>query len=293
MILSFHPCYEAEANLLCAGRDPDADDLAAVRRAEAVILPQGCRQTLYHMAKNNCPHVFPNYDARFRYPGKTGQARLFKNTNVPHPRTFVFDDVAQFKQSQRLFSKADFPLVFKLDWGGEGETVWLLESRVDLDQALAKAATYEHSGQRGFILQSVVPHTNRTLRVVVIGQTLKAYWRIQNNPKIFGTSLMQGARIDHAASPELRRKALSLASRFCRHTQINLAGLDFIFDESDRLNNDPQPLMLEINYFFGRTGLGGSAPYYAMLQSEIDNWLTGLRLEIRQPSSELVAIEKP
>jgi ribosomal protein S6--L-glutamate ligase len=290
MILSFHPCYEAEANLLCAGRDPDTNDLTAVRRAEAVILPQGCRQTLYQMAKNNCRHVFPNYDARFRYPGKTGQARLFKDMNVPHPRTFVFDDVAQFKQSHQLSSNVDFPLVFKLDWGGEGETVSLLESRVDLDQALAKAATYEHSGQRGFILQSAVPHANRTLRVVVIGKTVKAYWRIQDNPKIFGTSLMQGARIDHAASPELRRKALSLASRFCQHTQINLAGLDFIFDESDRLNNDPQPLILEINYYFGRTGLGGSAPYYAMLQAEIDNWLTALKLGIRQLPSEPVAL---
>lgn len=293
MILSFHPCYEADANLLCAGRDPDANDLAAIRRAEAVVLPQGCRESLYHMAIKNCRHVFPNYDARFGYPGKTGQARLFKAMNVPHPRTLVFDDLTQFNGCPQVASTIDFPMVFKLDWGGEGETVLLLESRSDLDRALSKAAAFEHSGQPGFVLQSVVPHANQTLRVVVIGQTLKAYWRIQDNPKLFGNSLVQGARIDHEASPGHRRKALSLTSQFCQQTQINLAGLDFIFDEADQSNNDPQPLILEINYYFGRTGLGGSTPFYMMLQSEIDRWLTGLRLGINQPPSEPVTTEKP
>ena len=73
MILSFHPCFEADINIICAGREPDHNDSAAMRSAAAVILPQGCREALYRMAKQNCAHVFPNYDARFEYPGKTGQ----------------------------------------------------------------------------------------------------------------------------------------------------------------------------------------------------------------------------
>lgn len=276
MILSYHPCYEADTNLLCASRNPDANDLAAIQRAKAVILPQGCKQTLYRMAKNNCLHVFPNYDARFDYPGKTGQARLFKATRMPHPQTWVFDDLKQFENVQQTVSAIQYPIVFKLDWGGEGETVMLLESPTDLDLALLKAADYEKSGQPGFLLQSVVPHKNRTLRMVVIGQTFKAYWRIQDDPDVFGNSLSGGARIDHAVSPPIERKALSLTRRFCHQTQINLAGLDLIFHQSDLFANDPQPLILEINYFFGRTGLGGSTPFYAMLQAEIDNWLKSI-----------------
>ena len=31
--------------------------------------------------------------------------------------------------------------------------------------------------------------------------------------------------------------------------------------------------MLEINYFFGRRGLGGSDAYYEILNREIHNWL--------------------
>jgi hypothetical protein len=64
--------------ILCAGRQPDDSDLAAIRKAEAVILPQGCMESLYRMAREENRPVFPNYDLRFRHPGKTGQARLFQ-----------------------------------------------------------------------------------------------------------------------------------------------------------------------------------------------------------------------
>ena len=66
MIVSFHPLFEADKNILCAGREPDADDLKAIKAAKAVILPQGCRQSLYEMARDNCQHVFPDYAARFK-----------------------------------------------------------------------------------------------------------------------------------------------------------------------------------------------------------------------------------
>jgi ribosomal protein S6--L-glutamate ligase len=127
----------------------------------------------------------------------------------------------------------------------------------------------------------MVPHANRTLRVVVIGQTVISYWRIQDKTDIFGTSLSSGARIDHEVDPLIRDHAESLTRQFCRKTHINLAGLDFIINASDLTRDDPQALMLEINYYFGRTGLGGSIPFYGLLQAEIDNWLASLRLGIR------------
>lgn len=276
MILSYHPCYEADRNIICAGRRPDDNDLSAIRRATAVILPQGCGEALYRMASGHCAHVFPNYAARFRYPGKTGQTRLFQDAGMPHPRTWVFDDTRHFRRSGT--APAGFPLVFKLDWGGEGQTVRLLASAPDLARALAMAATYERSGQRGFIIQEFVHGSERTLRVAVIGQTYTAYWRIQDNPLAFGTCVANGARIDRHADPALRSQAVTLVRRFCQQSRIDLAGFDLIFDES----GDPRPLLLEINYFFGRTGLGGSACYYAMLQTEIDNWLAGLGLQVQR-----------
>ena len=64
MILSYHPCFEADRNRLCAGRKPGTDDLAAMQEADAVILPQGCYESLYTMARSNCKHVFPNFDTK-------------------------------------------------------------------------------------------------------------------------------------------------------------------------------------------------------------------------------------
>ncbi len=286
MILSYHPCYEADINTLCAGRQPDKNDLSAIRAADAVILPQGCREALYHMARKNCPHVFPDYGARFQYPGKTGQARLFQALSAPHPRTWVFEDTTHFRRCGATVTDAGFPLVLKLDWGGEGYTVFLLNTKSDLMHALSRAAAYEQSGQRGFILQAFIPGSNRTLRVAVIGETQRAYWRIQDDPFVFGTSVANGAHIDPESDPDLRNKALTLALDFCRRARINLAGFDFIFDDGGCARKDPRPLFLEINYFFGRTGLGGSTRFYAMLQAEIDRWLTDLGLGVNRPPTE-------
>ena len=121
MILSFHPCFEGDQNLICAGRSPGSEDLRAIKTADAVILPQGCYRSLYEMARDNCPHVFPNYDARFRYPGKIGQIELFRKTNAPHPRTIVYETVdTLFDANTNQIKNVDFdfPFVFKFDWGG-------------------------------------------------------------------------------------------------------------------------------------------------------------------------------
>ncbi len=85
MIVSFHPLFEGDKNIICAGRQPDRKDLAAIRAADAVILSQGCYRSLYEMARENCRHVFPNYDARFEFPGKINQIKLFRRAKVAYP----------------------------------------------------------------------------------------------------------------------------------------------------------------------------------------------------------------
>ena len=284
MILSFHPCYVADVNRLCAGREPDAADLAAIRSADAVVLPQGCRPSLYRMARQNSPHVFPNYDARFDYPGKTGQARLFQKLDVARPCTWIFDDTGQFRRRGAAVQGAGFPLVLKLDWGGEGETVFLLRTAADLKRAVATAADYERTGQAGFVVQRFVPHGHRSLRVAVIGRTRTAYWRVQETSREFGTSVAKGARIDTLTDPHLIRMGQGLVDEFCRQSGVDLAGFDLIFEETARGDDNPRPLFLEINYFFGRTGLGGSDRFYEILQAAIDRWLADLGLAVSRTS---------
>jgi len=279
MIVSFHPLFEADKNIICAGREPNADDLAAIKAARAVVLPQGCRQSLYELARKNCDHVFPNYKARFDFPGKIGQIRLFRETNTAHPQSELYPSVADFKQAHGkdpLDIPFALPCVFKFDWGGEGETVYLINSRDDLKEILDKAAGFENSGQKGFLLQQYVPAEGKTLRVIIVGQPMISYWRIQQNSDEFMSSVSRGARIDPASQPELQKVARALVYDFCRKTGINLAGFDVIFSaEGEAI----QPLLLEINYFFGRKGLGGSDAFYEILKKEIRRWLAQLDLE--------------
>ena len=273
MIVSFHPLFEADKNIICAGREPNGEDLAAIRAADAVILSQGCYQTLYKMARENCPHVFPNYDARFKYPGKINQIKLFRKVKVAHPASETFSHLASFQHRyhEGLTKLAfKFPVVFKLDWGGEGETVYLINSANNLQKTLKKAAEYEKSGQAGFILQEYISSNRRTLRVAIIGQRVISYWRIQENNNGFYSNLSKGASIDSEAEPGLQQKAVVLTRYLCQKTGINLAGFDAIFSSE---YCDPDPMLLEINYFFGRKGLGGSENYYRILLEEIRNWL--------------------
>jgi len=279
MILSFHPLFEADHNILCAGRLPDITDLEAIKAAAAVILPQGCSQALYEMAEMNCSYVFPNYDTRFKYPGKTGQIHLFQKLNVAHPQSAVYPNVAAFSRKHgdapsRLPHK--LPFVFKFDWGDEGDTVYLIDSPAALQETLRTAVTYESSGQNGFLIQEYIPEQNKTLRVVIIGQKVISYWRVQQNMDCFHVNLSKGANIDTDGDPDLQQLGVTTVKDVCKQTAIDLAGFDVIF--SNGLKPNPEALLLEINYFFGRKGLGGSARYYEILMTEITKWLNSLNI---------------
>ncbi len=280
MILSFHPCFTGDRNIVVAGRDPNADDLEAVRLADAVILPQGCRQSLYEMVRNNCDNVFPNYDARFSYPEKIGQAHLFAETGVPCPATEAFPSLDDFFRRHGKFvvrPPVGFPFVFKFNWGGEGDNVFLIRSLKEFRNALQKAGECEKNGQKGFLVQEFIPCRTRTLRVAIIGTRIISYWRIHESTESFYANLAKGGSIDVHTDPHLQDKAAAALKSFAGQTGINLAGFDFLFSEKEK---DPEPLFLEINYFFGRRGLGGCSLYYEMLVEEISKWIADMGLAV-------------
>lgn len=280
MILSFHPCFTADKNLICAGRKPGSSELEEIKRADAVILPQGCGEDLYHMARENCKNIFPNYDARFKYPGKTGQILLFQKSKTVHPATRIYASVDTLRGKDGNIKKANlpfkYPFVLKFDWGGEGETVQLVKTYAGFEKELVKAEEYEKTGQKGFLLQEYIESGKRSLRVAVIGGKLISYWRVQKNPDIFCAGLSKGAVADFDSDPALIRIAEERVRDFCGKTGINLAGFDLLFSTGRK---DCEPLFLEINYFFGRRGLGGSGNFYKALNSEIIKWLKSLGLK--------------
>lgn len=282
MIVSFHPCIEGDLNITCAGRRPGREDLEAIQAADAVVLSQGCRRQLYEMARSHCRHVFPNYDARFAYPDKIGQIELFQKTGTSHPRTETFRNVSAYLDrygNNGPTGEFAYPFVFKYSWGGEGESVHLIRSAEGLDRMIQNAAAYERSELEGFLVQEYVPSAGKTLRVVVVGRRIVSYWRIQPESDRFYASLAKGAVVDTASDPAGRKSAEKAVAKFCADTGINLAGFDLIFSNLPDTEKDGHtPLFLEINYFFGRKGLGGSEKFYAMLCHEVEKWLSSLDL---------------
>ncbi|MBW2367211.1 MAG: hypothetical protein JRH15_04930 [Deltaproteobacteria bacterium] len=282
MILSFHPIIVGDENRLCAGRRPDGRDLSAIRAADAVILPQGCYPVLFEMVRQNCAHFFPDYTCRFDYPGKISQSELFRKLEIDHPDTQAFTSLETFyhRYDRRLdCARLQFPLVFKFDWGGEGHGVYRVDDPQQLLNLLDKAAESEKTGQSGFLLQRLIPDGGRALRVVVIGETILSYWRVQSDENQFCANLATGATIDSTGLPGLQQAGRKAARLLSGCTGINLAGIDFLFDTTvSQADSKSTPLILEINYFFGRRGIGDSNTYYTLLRSEIVKWLQSIHL---------------
>ena len=133
----------------------------------------------------------------------------------------------------------------------------------------------EASGQKGFIIQEYIPANNRSLRVVVIGETFHSYWRIQHDANHFLSNIAKDAVIDYDLCPDMQAAAVASVKEFCRLTKINLAGFDILFSSETRACT---PIFLEINYYFGRRGLGGSEKFYDLLTKEIMKWIESLGL---------------
>ncbi|MGD9016005.1 MAG: hypothetical protein PVH30_01385 [Desulfobacterales bacterium] len=276
MIVSYHPLFEGHVNGLAAGRDPGCQDEEKLRNAEAVVLPQGCTRSWYRLATSCCPHVFPNYDARFAYPGKAGQVTLFRNHGAAHPHTLVFPNLNALMAARGdldHIAPLPIPFVFKFAWGDEGRTVHLVDSEEAWAGLLDTAKRFEATGQKGCLLQAMVPSANRSMRVAVIGGRRIAYWRVGGG---FKAGVARGAQIDTDSDPALMDRARDAVDRFCRRTGINLAGVDLLFSTDPDVADAQTPLFIEINYYFGRTGLGGSEAYYRILMEEIKNWIRQL-----------------
>ena len=277
MLLSFHPILEGDVNRLCAGRDPGPEDFAAMDKATAILLPQGCRESLYRAARRACARVFPNYDARFAYPGKTGQVKLFRDLGLPHPESLIF---ANSKDLNARYPELETmplvpPLMVKRDWGGEGQGVYPAPDMTALKHILQELERTESALQSGFVIQRFIPTAPRALRVVVIGAVRRTYWRVMapSTDPYVRIGLSQGGRIDDQADPELMRVAETAVAGACRETGIDLAAFDLIFSCDPAIAAPDTPIFLEINYFFGRRGLGGSEGLYNLLAEGLRNWL--------------------
>lgn len=271
MILSFHPCFDADVQIILADRALDASHVKAIKQAKAIILPQAASPHLYKMCVGSRALVFPDYRARVDYPGKMGQHRLFETHHLPAPPTLSWPRVALFEAACPSLDDVPHPIPFliKQDRRHEGEGVFLIESQTGLSEALDRLRMEERSGVGGFVSQAYVPCQGTALRAVIMGGQINTYWKRPKGETVV-TTISRGARIDHTWRPELQQKAETQARILSRKTGINVAAVDFVFPLDAQ---DPDPLFLEINYYFGRRGLGGSRTYYGLMHAAVRDWL--------------------
>ena len=128
MILSFHPCYETDAQIILGDRRPGPHELALIQKAEAIILPQGCSQDLYEACLESRAPIFPNYSLRFKYPGKRRQRLLFQDFGCAFPRTLSWSTVREFEEACETAGLLphELPFLIKEDKGHEAEGVYLV-----------------------------------------------------------------------------------------------------------------------------------------------------------------------
>jgi len=272
MILSFHPCLVTDYQIILGDRTLEVGDFELIEKADVIILPQGCAYGLYQAAKESSALIFPNYDARFAYPGKTGQSELFMKADCPRPATTAWQSVEHFRRriSESGQGPHNYPFLIKTSYSHEGKGVFFISNRSSLEVALDKVAVSEKTGRSGFVSQEMVASEGNVLRAVILGTEIITYWKRPQNPGQVITTISSGADIDKTWRKDLQEKGRKEAARFCTRTGINLAAIDFVFALDAP---DPSPLFLEINYFFGRRGLGGTLRYYGLLYRAVQKWI--------------------
>ena len=271
MILSFNPIITADHQIILGSRKINDDDHAFIRKADAIILPQSCSEELYEASRDSSALIFPKYDFRFRFPGKVGQSLLFEKIGFPQPETKQWNSVTKFMETCEGSFPHEVPFIIKANMSHEAEGIYIVQDHESFDSAMDHIGAIEKSGVKGFISQELVQSGGSVLRVVIMDKELISYWKRSYDSNQIITSAGAGARIDREWRPELAEKGREGVKRFTMLTGINLAAIDIIFPIKEK---EPQPLFLEINYYFGRRGLGGSFNYYKMLFRTIKEWLT-------------------
>jgi ribosomal protein S6--L-glutamate ligase len=265
-VLSLHPFVPGhERYKLAPGALPDGPLIEKLSRAKAVIVPQSVSSSIYAACKRHCARVFPEYSFRFGMDDKPGQARLFSGLSLPHPQTEIFPGTGSIADADEFAQGLKLPCVLKAGAGGGGNGVFAARNKDELKSSLA-ALEQRFGTKTPFVAQAWVNTRGRDLRVVVIGSKMLSYWRVQNRPNEFRNNVCRGARIEYNMEPKLTEKGLELARLLCAKTEINLAAIDILFEKET-------PLLGEINFVFGRKGVGGTPRFRALLNTAVSKWI--------------------
>ncbi len=275
-IVSYHPGLEADINLVLVSQRPlDSQDRQVAREAGAILLPQICRPDLFALAQTSGAPFFPNPAVHLGLDGKVGNHRLFAGLGLPHPPTVDFSDLNSaaraWEEGREDVAVLGAPLVAKGAGGGMGDNVFLVHTPGELRGLAGRLETWCHRGPSGLVLQRYFPGAV-DMRVELLYDAADVYWRRARQEE-FRANLCQGGTLIKEGPAEERQAAVALARRLQKAAGLDLAGVDVMIPP------DGQPLLLEINFFFGRRALGGHEVFLERYLNAVRRWLADQRLE--------------
>lgn len=257
--VSLHHQISLDENLPPIG-PLDAWASRLIAGAAGVLMPKYCPPGRYgqvaRLAKSHFPHLAP----RYAYRGKARQIILFRRLGIAHPRTVLYASPEEAERNSGDCPLA-LPFVLKGDTGGGGSAVFPVTSHRAYLDGLAHLPQNEP-----VLVQEWIENAGKDLRVVLMGSRVKSYFRVGGDS--FYNNVSKGARVDHGLQPDKQGEGRRLAIKVARKTRIDLGAFDIMFP----VGGGP-PLVVEINFQFGRKGLGGLRGYERMFHSAVREWM--------------------
>ena len=264
--LSLHHQFRLDENLPALA-PLDEQSRTLIRNAAGVLMPKYFSPSRHRLMADLARTFFPDLSARYCYRGKAQQIRLFEELGVPHPRTLVYthpcEAVQAFRQNGAPWG---YPCVLKGDSGGGGAKVFRLADEQDFRNRIGDLPADEP-----VLVQECIDHGGMDLRVVLMGRQVQSYFRVGQDG--FYNNVSKGAGIHPDLFPERQHKGRTMALGLAREVGIDLAGFDILFPVQG------DPLFLEINFLFGRKGLGGMQGYREMFRRAVEDWIQRVRSE--------------
>lgn len=261
--LSMNPLVHLEENLPNLAPVEAPEVASKIRAARGVVMPRGITRKRYRKIAAMAQNWFPNLDAKYDYSGKTKQAVLFQRLKIRHPRTILYSNPQVLLDAEGKVLPLDYPFVLKGDNGGGGSTVFPVCCRKDLIDGLHRLPAEEP-----LLIQRWVNHGGMDLRVVVVGAKMVSYFRVGGEN--FYNNVCRGGRMHPEIFPELQDRGMAAVARFCHLAGINLAGFDLMFPD------EGPPVFIEINFNFGRKGLGGTPGFRKLFKEAVELWQQGI-----------------
>jgi ribosomal protein S6--L-glutamate ligase len=271
--VSFNPDIRMEENLPVFSSLDEPEVRCLLEGAAGVVLPSYVTPWRYRSITRWCRSWFPRLDARFDYCGKTSQIMLFRALGVRHPESALFGNAEELRSYVTGIEPfGGYPFVLKGDAGGGGSAVFPIRSPEDLLSFLKRLPP-----DRPMLLQRWVEHGGKDLRVVVYGQLAVSYFRVGDGR--FYNNVCRGGRLDHDSWPEHQKKGVEAVRAFCDEVAIDVAGFDLMFPDSG------DPVFVEINFHFGRKGLGGTKGHRRFMNRAVKDWREACLQAIQKPET--------